>query len=946
MSVFLDIVHLLTVPPGGMVYYLVLLFSIWAIVGLAFSRWARGERRGTVPRLLIAGGLMSFARLVPFVIALLDRQDSTDLLRFTPPLERFVDTLSVLLLCWAFVLPPEQRALSNAFIGGTSLFALGFYVIAAIGWAGTFQADEFARYNLSWQRWVWELGQLAVLICALVYLLFLSAKRHGILIVVLGTLAAGHLLQSVLPRPDQISHYAGWVRLANLAAFPMLAVSTFQIIVQRFSAHSMHLESINQESLSQITGLMDLLDISRKLSSSLDADTTIETAAQSVSQALQADLCAFALSIPNSDSEMMELSIVYNAPDITQPGLRFRPEEYPAIDYAVTRGKPVVLGPEESGQAAEIHRLLGNEQAGPLIIQPLAHASTVTGVMLICRPGQPTPFAPMQARKCEAMSSPISLALGNALAYRQTRGHVEQQVADLRVLEMESVRARAHLENQLKQSQAEVAFYVQRLYETETNEQRAQEDANQLRQELNTLKRQPQIVDSDGQGLKKSMDRISALAQQVAKLDAMRLSLGRRIQVLEQEKGDLASRLEQSQASTSTLKGRAQDLEFLLSGKLQTLLRDSDLPLLNAIASGVILCDPVGRIVHINTVAAHMLGIEGDESVGGEARSLWPGEDWHTAVRSATDQYRDGVSPPETLFLKHERQELQVEITPLLVDDRHVGATITLQDVKAAAERTRARDEFLASLAQELRTPMTSILGYTDLLMSDSVGQLEGIQRKFLQRVQANIERMVGMLNDLIGVTAIDTGKLVIELEPVDVVRVIESALRKAQFRLEEKELAARLEIGDLPVIYADPDHVQQIIDNLLTNACKSSLVESSITVRAYVERNDQDSSSLHVAVSDTGGGIAPEDRARAFERFYRADTALIAGLGETGVGLAIVKALVEAHQGRVWIESEMGEGTTFHFTLPFGLRQMPGGGGLRVRAAAPQPAAGEGGHG
>jgi signal transduction histidine kinase len=142
------------------------------------------------------------------------------------------------------------------------------------------------------------------------------------------------------------------------------------------------------------------------------------------------------------------------------------------------------------------------------------------------------------------------------------------------------------------------------------------------------------------------------------------------------------------------------------------------------------------------------------------------------------------------------------------------------------------------------------------------------------------------------------------------------------QFRLEERELHTNIKVGDLDAIYVDPDSFQQMVDNLLNNACTSSAPGTTINVVAHQETDETGRPFLHLAVTDTGGGIAPEDRTRVFERFYRADNALVAGLGETGVGLAIVKALVEMHQGHVWIETEMGHGTTFHVTLPHGLEQ------------------------
>jgi two-component system phosphate regulon sensor histidine kinase PhoR len=261
-------------------------------------------------------------------------------------------------------------------------------------------------------------------------------------------------------------------------------------------------------------------------------------------------------------------------------------------------------------------------------------------------------------------------------------------------------------------------------------------------------------------------------------------------------------------------------------------------------------------------------------------------------------------------------------LSPLQVEEEHVGAVLTLHEMTENDTRSRARDEFLSSLSQELRTPMTSIVGYTELLMNEQVGTLDDTQRRFLQRVQANIERMGALLNDLMGVTAIDSGKLDIELEPVNVERAFDRALQNARFRLAERELNAHLEIGEVEPIYLDPDCFQQIADNLLNNACKSSETGTTIHLTAHEERDEAGRAFLHFSVTDTGEGIAPEDRARVFERFYRADSALISGLGETGVGLAIVKAMVEAHRGQVWMETEMGQGTTFHVTLPYGLEK------------------------
>jgi len=237
------------------------------------------------------------------------------------------------------------------------------------------------------------------------------------------------------------------------------------------------------------------------------------------------------------------------------------------------------------------------------------------------------------------------------------------------------------------------------------------------------------------------------------------------------------------------------------------------------------------------------------------------------------------------------------------------------------ATRSTEQAEVIASISQELRQPMSSIIGYTDLLLGESVGILGAMQRQFLQRVKANIERMDGMLADLIGLTAIDTGHLKIEAEPVDVAKAIEETVMAAAGLMRERELSVRIELAEnLPRLQADRDSLHQIIKHLLSNAALCSPNNSEIVVRAQVPVEMPE--FLLFSVTDQGGGIAPEDRQRAFNRMYRADHPLVQGLGETGVGLSISKTLVEAQGGRIWVDSEMGIGSTFTFVLPLNHRQ------------------------
>ncbi len=241
-----------------------------------------------------------------------------------------------------------------------------------------------------------------------------------------------------------------------------------------------------------------------------------------------------------------------------------------------------------------------------------------------------------------------------------------------------------------------------------------------------------------------------------------------------------------------------------------------------------------------------------------------------------------------------------------------------------ALPRLESPDLFVG-MVQELRTPLTSIVGYVDLMINESAGILGEMQRKFLQRIDANITRLDSMLDDLVRVTVIDSGQFSLVPEPVDVVGVIEDAITNATKQLREKGLTIHLNLDDdVPPLRVDADAISQIIGQLLTNAYLVTPPGSEIYVTARRQPvkfagngTSFETDSLFVSVEDRGGGIASEDQPRVFSRKYKAENPLIQGLGDTGVGLSIAKALVEAHGGRIWLETHDQLGSAFNFALP-----------------------------
>ncbi len=294
----------------------------------------------------------------------------------------------------------------------------------------------------------------------------------------------------------------------------------------------------------------------------------------------------------------------------------------------------------------------------------------------------------------------------------------------------------------------------------------------------------------------------------------------------------------------------------------------------------------------------------------------------------------DGVGTLKTMIdaLTEERSNLEHQLHQAQAKLDQMESKLQALEHKAIRqpEPAQPRQEspaVILSLAQELRTPMSSITGYTDLLLGESVGILGALQRKFLQRVKANIDRLGSLVEDLVSVTALDSGQVSLIPEAVNIIEILDDAITNAGTQFREKGITLNLDIDEsVPSIQVDRDAVQQVVTQLLGNAYLVSPTDGEVSITArqtpviYTDAADYQTerNSLYVAIQDQGGGIPLEDQERVFTRLYRADNPLIQGVGDTGVGLSIARALVEAHSGRIWVESELGTGSRFVFVIPF----------------------------
>ena len=266
-------------------------------------------------------------------------------------------------------------------------------------------------------------------------------------------------------------------------------------------------------------------------------------------------------------------------------------------------------------------------------------------------------------------------------------------------------------------------------------------------------------------------------------------------------------------------------------------------------------------------------------------------------------------------------KELRIALEDIARLQNHVAeSNIKLLEAEKnqKAAQSNEQAEVVASISQELRQPMSSIVGYTDLLLGESVGILGALQRKFVERIKASTERIGSLIDDLIQVTTLEVGIADLKAEPVDLNSILDNAMSYTSSLVREKNITIHLDLPkQMSPIHADREALQQILIHLLQNAGAATPVEGRVTLKVQTRAEDGQDYVL-IQVTDTGGGIPAEDLSRVFTRLYRADNVLIQGVGDTGVGLSIARTLTEAQRGRIWVEAEAGVGSTFSVLLPF----------------------------
>lgn len=348
---------------------------------------------------------------------------------------------------------------------------------------------------------------------------------------------------------------------------------------------------------------------------------------------------------------------------------------------------------------------------------------------------------------------------------------------------------------------------------------------------------------------------------------------------------------------------------------------------LNATNDGIALLTREGRFALVNKRFCEMLGTRSDLVLHQSLVEAHP----HLVERLAQperltshlsaltlDDLSDPVGVGEEVIelLQPDRRSVQVYTAPVRGENgtEVIGRIIALRDVTRERELDKMKTEFISVVSHELRTPLTSIKGYTDLLLSGAAEGSPDLQSEFLGIIQGSTTRLSNLINDILDISRLESGKIEIKREPIDYRKIVADTLRLMRASADEKQIAMDAGLPEsMPLVRGDAEKVGQVLTNLVSNAIKYTPPGGWIKVWLEVGEG----ATVTTCVQDSGIGITPDDQKKLFQKFFRADNSSTREAGGTGLGLVIAKTTVELLGGTIWVESEMGRGSRFYFTLP-----------------------------
>lgn len=361
-------------------------------------------------------------------------------------------------------------------------------------------------------------------------------------------------------------------------------------------------------------------------------------------------------------------------------------------------------------------------------------------------------------------------------------------------------------------------------------------------------------------------------------------------------------------------KTKNEEIAWKKYQKVSSAKRETE-AVIRSIAEGLVVVDSEGKVIMMNPAAEKLLGVSQKEKSGRPVTENSKEEQLISLIKS------QGSSEDKEIELMSAQAETKrvLRASSAVIENENgqtVGMVSVLSDITRQKELDQLKSNFVANVSHELRTPLVAMDKSISLILNKDAGPLTETQEQFLSVAQRNLKRLSNLINDLLDLSKLEAGKIEIRRESASVEKIITESTEALSGWLKAKsiEMVKRIQ-GGLPPVSADPARIIQVLNNLIGNAIKFTPNNGVITVEAGLAPQ---ASCLEVSVKDTGIGVAKEDLPKLFDKFYQAGGERVAtDISGTGIGLSIAKEIVELHGGKIWAESEKGQGAKFSFTLP-----------------------------
>lgn len=356
--------------------------------------------------------------------------------------------------------------------------------------------------------------------------------------------------------------------------------------------------------------------------------------------------------------------------------------------------------------------------------------------------------------------------------------------------------------------------------------------------------------------------------------------------------------------------------------------------ILTNIGDGLIITDKDRKVTLVNTAAERMLGWEANELIG----ICWPEErfavtddfmhevpaDMLPIVRALKERQTQKTTLSNALYYVRKngsRFPVAITASPIIVNDDVVGVIVVFRDITNDKEVDKAKTEFVSLASHQLRTPLTSINWYTEMILAGDAGKTTDKQLKYLSEIYRGSQRMVNLVNSLLNASRIELGTLKILPEKIDLRHVVDSVLNELAPLIEEKKLQITKQYGEIPVIDLDPNLIRVVFQNVMSNAVIYSPENGSITLGLEAKEDH-----VLAIVKDTGYGIPLDQQDMIFTKLFRADNVQQLDTNGSGLGLYISQSIIEHAHGKIWFESEPQKGSSFYIMVPYqGMKERDG---------------------